>query len=287
MNAAAQHSWWLTYSNFQKSREQTWQSVIAKNLNDQIQPTIQILKDHGIQTAISQLNSVPLSPIEKTIKNIYIDAGTVFGGKAYQIVKRQAEPKKQMAFAGDNYEEKRLMPIGFNDQLVQDIVNYYNLFLLSKAVIPISETTKQFILDQLTEAQQQGLSIQDTVNSLENTDITRNRARLIARTETAKASQFGAMWGARKTNYVTDKVWISAIDMRTRRLPENEYSHLAMNGVKVGMNEPFMVPRREGGYERMDHPADPNGSAADIVNCRCSVGFSVKRDSSGRPLRIA
>lgn len=274
MTPKEQHTWWLTFSKFQLSREKTWSAVLFKNLQAQIAPTIAIVKEQGIQSAISNLDTnVPMDKLGATIKHIYIDAGSVFGAKSYQVVKKQGE-------------QKALMPIGYNEQLINDIINYYNLYILSKAVVPISDTTKAYILQRLIEAQQNGDSIQDVVDSLENTDITRARARLIARTESSKASQFAAMWGARKTGYITDKIWISSRDQRTRRLPRNQFDHLSMNGIKVSMDEPFYVPRRDGGFEKMDHPADVNGSAADIIRCRCTVGFSIKRDSAGRPLRV-
>lgn len=290
MSPSSQHQWWLTYSRFAKSREETWQSVVYENLKAQIQPSIDILKENGIQSAISNLDrTVQLEPIARTIKNIYIDAGSVFGAKTYQMVKKQStERVKQLVFAGedDSYRSKRLMPIGFNEQMVNDIINHYNLYLLSKAVIPITETTKQFILEKLIQGQQEGLSIQQIVNALADTDITRNRARLITRTETAKSANWAAVWGARKTGYQSNKIWISARDFRTRRIPRDEFSHLQMNGQEVHLDEAFQVPKRTGGYELMQQPGDVNGSAADTIRCRCVVGFKVLRDHAGRPLRV-
>jgi uncharacterized protein with gpF-like domain len=273
MTHKEQHNWWLTFSKFQLSREKTWSAVLFKNLQAQIAPTIAIVKDHGIQSAISNLDmNIPMDKLGATIKNIYIDAGSVFGGKSYQVVKKQGE-------------QKSLMPIGYNEQLINDIIQYYNLYILSKAVVPISETTKEYVLQRLIEAQQNGDSIQDVVDSLENTDITRARARLIARTETNKSANWAAVWGAKKTGYQTNKIWISARDNRTRRIPRNEFDHLQMNGQTVDMNEPFKVPNRSGGYQDMMQPGDPNGSAADVCRCRCTVGFKVLRDHAGRPLR--
>jgi uncharacterized protein with gpF-like domain len=139
----------------------------------------------------------------------------------------------------------------------------------------------------LIEAQRQGYSIQQIVNQLESDELSRERARLIARTEVGKAANWGAVYGARKTGYVTDKVWISGIDNRTRRIPRDAFSHLAMNGVTVGIDEAFQVPRKTGGYEEMQQPGDPNGSAGDVCNCRCTVAFKVKRNSQGRPIKIS
>lgn len=56
------------------------------------------------------------------------------------------------------------------------------------------------------------------------------------------------------------KQWVATIDARTR--PD----HLAAHGQEVGIDEPFIV-----GGEQLDHPGDPAGSAAEVINCRCRV----------------
>ncbi len=279
MDARSQHNWWLTFSKFQTSREKTWSGVLFKNLTGQITPTIHAVEQHGIAYAISHLDTnVPMEALGRTIHNIYVDAGTVFGGKTYQMVKKQAQ-------------QKGMMPIGYNEELIRDIINYYRLYLLSKAVVPISETTKDYILQILIQAQQKGWSIQMVVDKLGATDITRNRARLIARTETNKSANWAAVWGAKKTGYDTNKIWISARDNRTRTLAasgpheHDKFDHLNMNGVMVAMDEAFQVPKRGGGYEAMMQPGDPKGSAADVCRCRCCVGFKVNRDARGVPIR--
>ena len=54
--------------------------------------------------------------------------------------------------------------------------------------------------------------------------------------------------------------WVATLDNRTR--PD----HLAANGQKVGLLEPFVV----GGYEMMQ-PGDPNAPAEQTINCRCTT----------------
>ena len=73
-----------------------------------------------------------------------------------------------------------------------------------------------------------------------------------------------------------DKVWVSSIDNRTRRRPEDEFDHVEMNGVRVPLSEPFIV-----GGEEMMFPGDPKGSAGNTINCRCTVAQVVRRDSLG------
>jgi Phage Mu protein F like protein len=57
------------------------------------------------------------------------------------------------------------------------------------------------------------------------------------------------------------RVWNATQDSRTRD------SHLAMDGQEVGMDEPFVTPSGE----ELMYPGDPDASAKERINCRCTV----------------
>lgn len=262
MTNAEKISWWNTFHKFQLSRERTWGPKINTALNNQIKAVISHINQYGVNSAISNLTAIiPMDEISVIIKNIYIDAGTVFGGKAYQMVKKQAV--------------KALMPMGYNEELVNEIIAYFQLRLLNEAVLPITETTRDYVLRILIRSQQEGVSINNIVSELKNTDLTRARARMIARTETVKASNYGAVQSVKKLGYDTLKIWISGVDLRTRRIPRDEADHLHANGMKVPMNEPFRIRDKSSGFVSMMQPGDPNGGAENVVNCRCTVGFEI------------
>ena len=254
---------------FRASREIYWKPKIYANLLQMIRdatnyPTAELIKFH-IDVSINKI------PISGTITEIYKDAGRVMGGRAYQQAKKAAT-------------QKALMPIGYNEALVNDIIRYFQEFLLDKAVLPITETMKSWILKYVIDQQLTGKSIPEIVDEMLKHDFPKNRAFVITRTEVLRAANYGAVQGARRTGYKMKKEWISAVDFRTRRLPRDEFSHIAMNGMQVDMDEPFKVPRRTGGYEDMMQPGDPNGSAADVIQCRCTTGFIVEKDSRGLPV---
>jgi uncharacterized protein with gpF-like domain len=125
---------------------------------------------------------------------------------------------------------------------------------------------------------------------LRQAGITDFRAELIARTETGRAANLGAMVGATATGLVTIKEWISAQDARTRRKPPSYADHFVMDGVKVEFDKPFKVPTsskakggtHEGENELMMHPCDSGASAANTCNCRCTVAFEAQREKSGK-----
>jgi uncharacterized protein with gpF-like domain len=271
MNQKEIKAWYKTFNTFRKGRVQYFAPLIYKELLKFIQQATE--KENSVQSAISHLDgNLNSQDLATLIQNIYVDAGQVMGGKAYQLVRKQAV--------------KQLMPIGYNEELVNQIIQYFKDHLLDKAVLPITQTMKEWIFEKLVEAQQKGLSITDAAEAMMQEGFPKNRSIVIARTETIKAVNFGARMGAKKAGYATNKIWISAQDNRTRRLPRDAYSHLAMNGITVDIDEPFMVPQRRGGYDDIQQPGAPDGDAGDTIQCRCTIGFSIRRDANGIPIRL-
>lgn len=107
------------------------------------------------------------------------------------------------------------------------------------------------------------------------------QALRIARTETTAAANFGAIVGGDDSGVEMQKEWISAEDARVRRLPKDEFDHMRMHGKRVDRYQEFIVPGKDGS-EFLNFPGDPNGRAADVINCRCTVGLVPKRDQEGR-----
>ena len=78
-----------------------------------------------------------------------------------------------------------------------------------------------------------------------------------------------------------DKVWISALDARTRQAPDSKFDHYDMNQKRVPLDKPFNVSG-----EKLMFPGDPKGSGGNVINCRCSVAQVVRRDKDGNIIRI-
>jgi HK97 family phage portal protein len=90
------------------------------------------------------------------------------------------------------------------------------------------------------------------------------RSERIARTEITSALNEGAVASYQQSNVVEKKRWVSTFDDRSRD------DHVAANGQEVPLEGRFTV-----GGEQISHPGD--GSAANSVNCRCTVAPVVKR----------
>ena len=56
-----------------------------------------------------------------------------------------------------------------------------------------------------------------------------------------------------------------------------------MDGKKVNFSDGFIVPSTKS-IDMMMYPGDPNGSAGNVCNCRCTVAFVPMRDANGRAI---
>lgn len=86
------------------------------------------------------------------------------------------------------------------------------------------------------------------------------RSERIARTESMGAANAGALEGYLQTGLVKGKEWIATYDERTR------HSHAAADGQVTKLSGTFTVDG-----EKLAFPGDPNGSAGNIINCRCCI----------------
>lgn len=98
----------------------------------------------------------------------------------------------------------------------------------------------------------------------------RFRAETIARTESLSIVSQAREEAMRQMAEQTDtelsdirRTWRATGDSRTRD------SHAEMDGQVVGADEPFVTPSGE----ELMYPGDKNGSAAEIIKCRCAVSY--------------
>lgn len=88
---------------------------------------------------------------------------------------------------------------------------------------------------------------------------TTTRAATIARTTATAAFEGGQLEGFREAGIETRR-WLTQRDGRARA------GHDTADGQEVGLDAPFEV-----GGEMLDYPGDPNGSAGNVINCRCTA----------------
>ena len=218
--------------------------------------------------------------ISKTIKQLHVALGTKMATLTNKSVKK----------ATKGFYEPFEVKMSQNDIYAYVILQFLERQGVNQIADEITNTTANQIAAYLQKGFENNLTIQELIPMLKQAGITDFRAELIARTETGRAANLGAMVGTTATGLVTMKEWISAQDARTRRMPPSYADHYVMDGVKVAFDEPFKVPTsykakggvHAGNVELMMYPCESGASAANTCNCRCTVAFEAQRDANGK-----
>lgn len=153
-------------------------------------------------------------------------------------------------------------------------------------IVTVRQNYIDFLMELITKQYNEGKTTSEVTDAIykyiRSREFYRWQGMRIARTETTTASNFAAVRASAVSGVVMEKVWISAQDSRTRRIPEDKFDHYSMNGQAVLLSESFNVSG-----EQLEYPGDQqNGSAGNVINCRCTVAQRVKRDSAGNIIRV-
>lgn len=249
--------------------ESTYRREVYLAIRSQILAFTSDLKENGLDFAIKQLDRTILNErIAPVIRDMYVEVGVYFARKGTREINKSLREQKGF---------------GFDEGWVQSILQYFKLHLLSKAVMPISATTKQQILDIISTATEEGWGAERIVRELESSDLTLARALNIVRTEMVKAMAYGHELAERTSKWETEETWIATKDHRTR------HSHRLMDGETILTGGRFKVPifKQVGktdiqiGWDMMKGPGDINASIGNIANCRCTKIVRARRDEAG------
>ena len=140
----------------------------------------------------------------------------------------------------------------------------------------VNEVTQELIGRQLAEGLDAGEGLKDLTERVRATlGSNRARAQRIARTQTAGAVGSGRHAGMKAAG-VELKGWLTSRDNNVR--PAHKTAEAAYaDGIPV--DQPFEVAG-----EMLMYPGDPNGSVANIVNCRC---MTLARRAAGKAFDTA
>jgi len=140
----------------------------------------------------------------------------------------------------------------------------------------ILDTTGKQLTDIIISGQRQGESTPQIMRRLVNRvpQLAATRAKIIAETEVHSAAQFGAYNAALRSTRLLLKTWNTTEDDLVRDFRQGGgFSHRLMQGVQKPLDIAFAVPHSRGGTESLRFPGDPEGSAGNIINCRCAVSY--------------
>jgi SPP1 gp7 family putative phage head morphogenesis protein len=141
---------------------------------------------------------------------------------------------------------------------------------VSRKVVGINNTTRNRIRHIIRIGIEEGLPYREIASRL--TLIGKissiKRAKNIAWTETHTTANKGSFEMAREMK-MKFKEWLSAKDERTR------HDHRLANGQRVEIDDPFIVMG-----EALQFPGDPDGSAENVIRCRCTMIYRDDKEES-------
>lgn len=269
MNAKQRETYWLKTERLRRGIEDKYFNEIKTSITKQFKKFASDVNKYGVDGARSRLGlELWSNELVKIFERMYKETVVTFGNATYRLLKIEANQKN----------------FGFNSEWTRFVMEFLTTqgFAL---VADITKTTKDKLLSIVEKGINDGLSIDEIVKLIlsdEQIGYAAFRAKRIVRTEIMRASNIGAMEGAKAHGFQVDKQWISARDLRTRRIPRDEFDHLALDGVVVGFDETFNSVGKEGQQVAAMQPGDITQPAGFTINCRCAVGFIPKRDANGR-----
>ena len=273
MNAKQQREYWTKVERLRRQLDIKYSSLFNEAIKKELTEFVNDINKAGLQGALSLMGAYAWNESMMTIMNkLYKESAILFGNSVYRAV-------GVMGQKSDTF--------GLNSEWVKEVLNFlvqYGFTLVSN----MTQTTKVKLQEIVAKGIEEGKSIDQITKDIlsdETTGYSMMRAKRIARTEVMRASNYAAMIGADKHPFEVDKVWISARDKRTRRIPKDMYDHYDMNGQKVGWADDFTSTGKRGDLVVAGFPGDPTTPAGFSINCRCTVGFEPKRDANGKLIR--
>lgn len=219
---------------------------VYRALQKQISEAVAMIEAHGIEATYNLLSGRMAinHDIATVIRSLYLDSA------------RLAEPKTVVS-------KSLIIPIfGF----IRDVINYFNQYLLEKVVLPISRTTQNDILKVLKMAISEGWGVDKTVRTLKAPDVPKWRSQMIVRTESVRAMNYSQLKAADNKKFEVEKQWIAIEDKRTRVA----HTHAGVDGERRDLYDSYS--------NGLLFPGDPEGPAEQVINCRCTQGYFLKRD---------
>jgi hypothetical protein len=260
---------WYQFARFQAMQERKYGKLFYQLVRRQAVAFARYIRDHGIELAEANINLIvrkedTASLLRRLYREVGVRWANVEYGNIQDEIKASAGPAQGKAF-GYNEEWEAILNIFFEAQGGLKITS-------------IDDTTKEWLIRKITEGRAAGLGPEQIVRSMvTDKEIPLMRARVISRTETVAAANFGGITAARKTGLKMNKRWVNAKDKRVRELHKDQ-AQGGVGGEIVPLDQPFS--------NGLMHPGDPNGSAKQVIQCRCIASMRPVRDAAGMPVRL-
>jgi hypothetical protein len=268
MNGKEKQKYLLQYNRVNRKFEAKFRPKIKKALDGVVSSLIDDLQNRGIRLAESELSQTILNQqLQKPLLAMYREVGLYHGKQTNRRLRQEAGQKA----------------LGQNEQWMADIIRILRETLLEYATFGVSQTLRDHLLLVLSDGIKNELTVDELVKILQKDTFTKMQAERIVRTEVGRAANTGVAVASESFGFVMVKEWFAFRDQRTRgRKPKDKKDHFHMDGQVVDFVDDFRDPRSG---ERIAYPLAPSGSAAMVINCRCTWAATPKRDANGRLIR--
>lgn len=259
---------WNQFVQFQKVQERKYAVKVYRLLRTQAARAAAYVRQYGPELAlVNMVTFVPPDEIAGLLRQLYREVGVRWANVEYgniqQYTKSWIQPVVVKAF-------------GFNAEW-EAILNLFFAAFGGEKIVSIDDTTRQWLIRKIEEGRAAGFGPEQIARSMVNDrDVPLARARVISRTETVAAANFGGLTAARKTGLRMIKRWVNAHDSRVRETHRDQ-SEGGVGGEVRQLEEPFS--------NGLMTPGDPQGSAKEVIQCRCIASMRPVRDASGMPIR--
>lgn len=217
--------------------------------------------------------NITIESIRKAYQDVYTQIGLIHGNRVGR---------------GINRDLKDYSAPLFNEQFQNTIIEWVRVNCGFR-IVSVTDTIVKKIMALVESSLAENLTIEQMQkyirDNIGKTVLSRYNILRIARTETGAAANHAAIVSGETSGIVLEKVWISSHDGRTRRKPQDRFDHYEMNNVAVDQYGIFTMTGTNGTIDRLEFPCATNGSAANVINCRCAVALRPKRDANGVVIR--
>jgi hypothetical protein len=253
---------WIEYERKRAALERKWRPRIFKALQSQV--------SSFIEEGYPNVDTINYSSLIGVLKALYSDVGA-------RVAK---DTRRELAGQGKAFNmvmRTKFRGIGGGEEFAQDISRRLASVGLNLAQ-KMSETTRERIRMIIAYGVEQGWSVQEIVKEIRArvTEINRNRALTITRTEVGRSANEGKLISAMALGVMVDKIWLTAKDERVRRRPRDKADHLIMHDKQIEVDKRF--------DNGMLIPGDYTAKPQEVINCRCTVVFKVVRDADGKTI---
>lgn len=209
----------------------------------------------------------------RAVRNLYVEIALVSGRTFGQRIVTQG---KSAGLLETKQDEE-----GFFSRLFRSLASaWVNLEPVRRRIVSVTETTRNRIVREVSRGQDEGLGVEAIAKRISESapSIARTRGALIARTELHSAANFGMHETAKSTGLDLEKEWVATEDARTRSIARDDaFDHVAMDGQRRDMDEPFQMPWIGGEPIDILYPGQAGLPGGAVIQCRCAVVHSVKR----------